>query len=98
MHEGSIDLEKSLITGYYYSPNKTKDDGQWIYGEFPLPDAIFNRSFLKKSKISILQEKIGDVIFNSSYLNLDKWLIWRYLSKKKKLKTAFAIYRKIHRC
>ena len=82
----SIDLEKSRITGYYYSPNKINDVGQWVYGEFPLPDAIFNRSFLKKSKISILQEKLGDVIFNTSYLNLDKWRIWKYLSKKKKIR------------
>lgn len=82
----SINLEESKITGYYYSPNGAKDCRQWSYGEFPLPDVIFNRSFLRKSKISMLREKLGDVIFNSSYLNLDKWLIWKYLSKKEKLK------------
>lgn len=82
----AINIEDSKVAGYYYSPIETKDGGRWSYGEFPLPDVIFNRSFLRKSKISMLQEKIGDVIFNSSYLNLDKWLIWRYLSKKKKLR------------
>ena len=82
----SIDIEESRITGYYFSPNKTKNGGQWGYGEFPLPNAIFNRSFIKGGQISKLKEKIGDVIFNSSYLNLDKWLIWRYLSKNNKLK------------
>lgn len=83
----SINIEESRMTGFYYSPYKTKEGSKWGYGEFPLPDAIYNRSFLKKSKISMLQEKLGDVIFNSSYLNLDKWRIWRNLSKKRKLKT-----------
>lgn len=83
----AINIEESRMTGYYYLPHKTKKDGKWGYGEFPLPDAIYNRSFLKKSKISMLQAKLGDVIFNSSYLNLDKWRIWRNLSKKRNLKT-----------
>lgn len=82
----SINIEDSRIAGFYYSPNGTKNSGEWGYGEFPLPNVIFNRSFLKKSKISKLREKLGDAFFNSSYLNLDKWLIWKYLSKKKKLR------------
>ena len=82
----AINIEESLIAGYYYKPKGSKKGGKWSYGEFPLPDAIFNRSFIKKSKISMLQDKLGDVIFNSSFQNLDKWRIWWNLSKKKKLK------------
>ncbi|MGE7917595.1 YheC/YheD family protein [Viridibacillus sp. NPDC093762] len=82
----SINVKDSRIAGYYYSPNGTENGGQWGYGEFPLPDVIFNRSFIKKRTISELQKKLGDVLFNSFYLNLDKWLIWRYLSKQIQLR------------
>lgn len=84
--KGSINISKSLIKGFYYSPNQTESEGHWKYGEFPLPDAIFNRSYLEKSDISKLRKLLGDAFFNSYYLNLDKWLIWRYLSKRKKLR------------
>ena len=51
-----------------------------------MPDMIFNCSFIKKEYFFKVTKKLGDVLFNSYYRNLDKWLIWRYLSKRRNLK------------
>ncbi|UNC92231.1 YheC/YheD family endospore coat-associated protein [Candidatus Contubernalis alkaliaceticus] len=81
----SIDLARNRIKGYYYDPKGVISGRAWWYGEFPLPDAIFNRSFLSQNKVRALQKKIGNNIFNSYFRNLNKWNIYRKLSKDKKL-------------
>ncbi|ABR49551.1 hypothetical protein Amet_3423 [Alkaliphilus metalliredigens QYMF] len=81
----SIYPDQNLIKGYYYNPEGRKTGSTWQLGEFPLPNAIINRSFISQKKIKILQEKIGDRIFNTYWQNLNKWNIWKRLSKDKKL-------------
>jgi hypothetical protein len=76
-----IDLDNNIIKGYYYSPQTGKED-PWIFGEFPLPDAIYNRSFLQKEKMSKLREIVGEAVFNSDYRNIDKWHFWSDLKER----------------
>lgn len=81
----AIDIDNLKIKGYYYSFTDS-NNGEWKLGEFPLPDAIYNRSFISRNTRLKLQKLLGNVIFNSTYVNLDKWRLWRNLSKRKSLK------------
>ncbi len=81
----SINVMQDLIKGYYYDPKGLVSGSVWRYGEFPLPNAIFNRSLLSQKTIKPLQKRIGIKIFNSYFHNLNKWNIWRNLSQDKEL-------------
>lgn len=78
-------VRRSLVEGYYYNPAGDKSGNQWKYGKFPLPDAVFNRSFISQATIRDLRERIGDTIFNSYWYALNKWLIWKRLSENRVL-------------
>lgn len=79
----SINPEKNLIEGYYYSPKKLYNP--WKYGRFPLPDAVFVQAVMDKNAVKALEQKIGKKIFNSSWRNLNKLNIWKKLSEDKSL-------------
>ncbi|KAB3529308.1 YheC/YheD family endospore coat-associated protein [Alkaliphilus serpentinus] len=79
--EDSINLKSGTIEGYYLSKGQKK----WKEGIFPLPDAIFNHSLMNQNRISSLQKKIGDKVFNSYRLNLNKWETWQLLSTNSKI-------------
>lgn len=82
----TIHVNHSLVEGYYYDPEGNKIGNPWKYGKFPLPNSVFNRSFLSQKTIGDLRAKIGDTIFNSYWYALNKWLIWKNLSNNKVLK------------
>lgn len=84
--ESSIDVGSGLVEGYYLNPKAKNRENAWRYGKFPLPNVIFNRSFMSQEKIKAIENKIGKKIFNSYLLNLDKWNIWKFLSKDKTIK------------
>lgn len=81
----SIYPDQNLIKGYYYHPKGQKTGDVWRKGKFPLPNAMFNRSFISQKKIKALQEKMGDKIFNSYWQNLSKWDIYERLSKDQEI-------------
>lgn len=82
----SINTERCFIEGYYYNPEGKETGCTWKYGKFPFPNAMFNRSYLSQEKIDALSQRIGHTIFNSYWYNLNKWNIWRYLSKDRLLR------------
>ncbi|ABR49553.1 hypothetical protein Amet_3425 [Alkaliphilus metalliredigens QYMF] len=84
--KGSIDVDSGMIKGYYFDPRATDSELEWKYGEFPLPNAILNHSLMSQEKISALRKKMGDKVFNSYWLNLDKWETWEFLSNNPMLK------------
>ncbi|UNC92311.1 YheC/YheD family endospore coat-associated protein [Candidatus Contubernalis alkaliaceticus] len=84
--ESSINVDSGIVEGYYLDPNAKNLKNAWRYGKFPLPNAMFNRSFMPQKKIRAIQNKIGNKIFNSYLLNLDKWQTWEFLSKDDTLK------------
>jgi len=82
----SINEGNAFVEGYYYDPCGPESGYPWKYGRFPLPNAVFNRSFLSQDRIKALRGKIGDTIFNSYWYALNKWLIWKILSTNCALK------------
>lgn len=81
----SIKVDKGVIEGYYFDP-KEGPESKWKHGFFPLPDAVYNRSFMSQREIASIRNKIGDKLFNSYWHNLNKWKIWVNLSKDKTLR------------
>ena len=73
----SLNKENKTISGYYYEP-KT---GSFVWGTFPFPDSIFNRTPLKKSRYQYLRKQLGDTIFNYPYRNTNKLDFWKIMSK-----------------
>lgn len=71
----SIQKISELISGYYYDPKSAS----FIWGTFPLPNAIFNRIPLRESRYEYLQKRLGDTIFNYPYGNTDKFDFWNIM-------------------
>lgn len=71
-----IDKANKTISGIYYDPEKKS----FVNGTFPLPNAIFNRVPLRKSRYDYLRKEIGDAIFNYPYGNTDKLEFWNWMS------------------
>ncbi|ABR49552.1 hypothetical protein Amet_3424 [Alkaliphilus metalliredigens QYMF] len=84
--EKSIDVDSGIVEGYYLDPKAKNLKNAWKYGKFPLPNAIFNHSFMSQKKVTAIQNKIGNRIFNTYLLNLDKWNTWKFLSQNDMLK------------
>lgn len=78
--KNSIDVSKNTIEGYYFNPQGDSSKSIWKKGKFPLPNAMFNQSFMSQKMITAIQKKIDNNIFNSYYLNLDKWETWQLLN------------------
>lgn len=84
--EDAIDIDSGVIEGYYLDPKEKNLKKAWKEGRFPLPDAIFNHSFMSQEKVKAIQNIIGDKLFNSYLLNLDKWETWKFLSQNDTLR------------
>lgn len=82
----TIDLDQLMIDGYYFDPRGLISGNPWNYGRFPLPNALFNRSFLSQQKIRLLRKKIGNTIFNSYWYALNKFKIFKLLSQNEDLR------------
>ncbi len=79
-----IDFEKTSAEGYCYVPGSPTTNQRWEKGVFPLPDAIYRRVSLTKSKLAALKQLTGNRLFNSSYFN--KWEFWCMASNKESVK------------
>lgn len=76
-----IDMREQLIHGYYY--NSIDEKNRWEKGTFPMPGAVYRRSYsrlLPNEFIQIMDNKM----FNSNSLNKIK--LWEWLSKEKIIK------------
>lgn len=80
--QSSLNMKTETISGYYYDPI-TKS---FVLGTFPLPNAIFNRVPLKKSRYRFLRKRLGQTIFNYPYGNTDKLKFWKVMSRQPVIK------------
>ncbi|SFE30539.1 YheC/YheD family endospore coat-associated protein [Alteribacillus iranensis] len=72
-----LHLEKECIYGLYYSPNEKT----WLPGKFPLPSAVYRRTFRKNHFfVNQLHTIVDGNIFNS--VRLTKWETYQLLRKE----------------
>lgn len=79
--EEGIDFDKKLVKGYCYNPEANGKEPQWIQGEFPFPDSIFQRIDLSETLRMRLKQETNNRLFNSNYFN--KWEFWNMVSSFK---------------
>jgi hypothetical protein len=79
-----IDFDKAFAEGYCYVPGASFASPRWEKGVFPLPDAVYRRVSLAKSKLAALKQLTGNRLFNSCYFN--KWEFWLMASKDESVK------------
>ncbi|MYL37558.1 hypothetical protein GLV97_06985 [Halobacillus litoralis] len=86
----AIDVDKQLVAGYIYHPEK----GGWKAGVYPFPQVIFKRVPLKKKWQKHFRRFIGDRIFNSGTFN--KWEMYTWFQSSSFLKTYLPDTRFFH--